>query len=71
MKAAVLYGPGDVRVEEVKDLVPGPGEIVVRTLAAFTCGTDRKVVKRGYHAKMLKPPCVFGHEAAGEVAAVW
>jgi len=70
MKAAVLYGPGDVRVEEVLDLVPGPGEIVVRTLAAFTCGTDRKVVKRGYHAKMLKPPCVFGHEAAGEITAV-
>ena len=70
MKAAVLYGPGDVRVEDVKDPVPGPGEMVVRTLAAFTCGTDRKVVKRGYHAKMLKPPCVFGHEAAGEVTAV-
>ncbi len=70
MKAAVLYGPGDVRVEEIEAPVPGPGEIVVRTLAAFTCGTDRKVVKRGYHAKMLKPPCVFGHEAAGEVAAV-
>jgi len=70
MKAAVLYGPGDVRVEEIEDRLPGPGEIVVRTLAAFTCGTDRKVVSRGYHAKMLKPPCVFGHEAAGEVAAV-
>jgi len=70
MRAAILYGPGDVRVEEIEDRVPGPGEIVVRTLAAFTCGTDRKVAKRGYHAKMLKPPCVFGHEAAGEVAAV-
>lgn len=70
MKAAVLYGPGDVRVEEVREPSPGPGEIVVRTLASFTCGTDRKVAKRGYHAKMLKPPCVFGHEAAGEVASV-
>ena len=70
MKAAVLYGPGDVRFEDVPDPVPGPGEIVVRTLAALTCGTDRKVVKRGYHARMLKPPCVFGHEAAGEVLAV-
>lgn len=70
MKAAVLYGPGDVRVEEIGELAPGPGEILVRTLAAFTCGTDRKVVKRGYHAKMLKPPCVFGHEAAGEITAV-
>lgn len=70
MKAAVLYGPGDVRFEEVPAPAPGPGEIVVRTLAALTCGTDRKVVKRGYHAKMLIPPCVFGHEAAGEVKAI-
>jgi L-iditol 2-dehydrogenase len=70
MKAAVLHGPGDVRFEEVPDPVPGPGEMVVRTLATLTCGTDRKVVKRGYHARMLKPPTLFGHEAAGEVMAV-
>ena len=70
MKAAVLHGSGDVRFEDVADPVPAKGEIVVRTLAALTCGTDLKVVRRGYHAKMLRPPCVFGHEAAGEVAAV-
>ena len=70
MKATVLYGPGDVRFEDAPDPVPGPGELVVRTLAALTCGTDLKVVRRGYHAKMLRPPSVFGHEAAGEVAAV-
>jgi L-iditol 2-dehydrogenase len=70
VKAAVLYGPGDVRFEDVPDPIAGPGEIVVRTLAAFTCGTDRKVAKRGYHDKMLRPPCLFGHEGAGEVAAV-
>lgn len=70
MKAAVLHGPGDVRFEDVPDPIPGPGEVVVRTLAAFTCGTDRKVVKRGYHDRMLQPPCLFGHEGAGEVAAV-
>lgn len=70
MKAAVLHGPGDVRYEDVPDPTPAPGEIVIRTLAALTCGTDLKVVRRGYHAKMLRPPSVFGHEAAGEVAAV-
>ncbi|MEO8362706.1 MAG: alcohol dehydrogenase catalytic domain-containing protein [Vicinamibacteria bacterium] len=70
MKAAVLHGPGDVRFEDVADPQPGPGEIVVHTRAALTCGTDLKVVRRGYHAKMLHPPCVFGHEAAGEVAAL-
>ena len=70
MKGAVLHGPGDVRYDDIEDPTPGPGEIVVRTLAAFSCGTDLKVVRRGYHAKMLTPPCVFGHEGAGEVAAI-
>jgi len=69
VKAAVLHGPGDVRFEDVPDPVPGPGEVVIRTLAALTCGTDLKVVRRGYHAKILRPPCIFGHEAAGVVAA--
>ena len=70
MKAAVLHGPSDVRYEEVQEPVAGPGELVLRTVATFSCGTDRKVVKRGYHARMLKPPCLFGHEAAGEVVEV-
>jgi len=38
--------------------------------AALTCGTDLKVYRRGYHAAMLKPPAVFGHEMAGVVAEV-
>jgi L-iditol 2-dehydrogenase len=38
--------------------------------AALTCGTDLKVYRRGYHARMLKPPMPFGHELAGTVAAV-
>jgi L-iditol 2-dehydrogenase len=70
VKAAVLHGPADVRYEDVADPEPGEGEIVLKTLAALTCGTDLKVVRRGYHARMLQPPCVFGHEAAGEVIAV-
>ncbi len=70
MLAAVLYGKEDLRVEQTP--VPGPatGEIVVRVRAALTCGTDLKVYRRGYHAKMLKPPIPFGHELAGEVASV-
>jgi L-iditol 2-dehydrogenase len=45
----------------------GTGEIVVRVHAALTCGTDLKVYRRGYHARMLKPPIPFGHELAGTV----
>ncbi len=70
MNAAVLYGKEDLRLEQVPIPQPGPGEIVVRVGAALTCGTDLKVYRRGYHAKMLKPPMPFGHELAGTIAAV-
>jgi L-iditol 2-dehydrogenase len=70
MLAAVLYGKEDLRLEAAPVPVPVPGEIVIRVRAALTCGTDLKVYRRGYHAKMLKPPIPFGHELAGEVASV-
>ena len=46
------------------------GEVRVRIEAALTCGTDLKVFNRGYHAKMIKPPAVFGHEFAGVISEV-
>lgn len=45
-----------------------PGEIRIRIEAALTCGTDLKVFKRGYHAKMIVPPAVFGHELSGVIS---
>lgn len=70
MKAAVLYGKEDIRMEEMPVPDPGHGELVVRVQAALTCGTDLKVYRRGYHARMLQPPILFGHEFAGHVAKV-
>ncbi|HUY81344.1 MAG TPA: zinc-binding dehydrogenase [Acidobacteriaceae bacterium] len=70
MTAAVLYGKEDVRIERVPVPVAGPGEIVVQVHAALTCGTDLKVYRRGYHARMLTPPVPFGHELAGTVHKV-
>jgi len=45
-------------------------EVLVRVRLALTDGTDLKVWKRGYHAKMIQPPAVFGHELVGEIVAV-
>ncbi len=70
MKAAVLHGREDVRIEAVEIPPLGPGELLLRTQAALTCGTDVKVWKRGYHARMLQPPALFGHELAGVVEEV-
>jgi L-iditol 2-dehydrogenase len=70
MQAAVLYGREDMRVEEVQSAKLKRGEVRVRIGAALTCGTDLKVFKRGYHATMIRPPAVFGHEVAGEICEI-
>lgn len=70
MKAAVLYGKEHVRVEEVPHTALRAGEVRVDIHAALTCGTDLKVFRRGYHARMIVPPSVFGHELAGVVSEV-
>lgn len=70
MKAAVLHGREDVRIEHVPVPEAGEGELVLRVGAALTCGTDLKVFRRGYHAKMIHPPALFGHEMAGTVEQV-
>ena len=70
MKAAVLYGKEDVRVEEIQPRPLEAGEVRIKIEAALTCGTDLKVFKRGYHAKMIVPPAVFGHELSGTIAEV-
>ncbi len=67
MKAAVLHGREDVRIQDVPVRALEPGEVRIRIEAALTCGTDLKVFKRGYHAKMIVPPAVFGHEFAGTI----
>jgi L-iditol 2-dehydrogenase len=70
MQAAVLHGRQDVRIEDVPVPRAAAGELIVRVGAALTCGTDLKVFRRGYHARMIVPPALFGHELAGTVVEV-
>lgn len=70
MLAAVLYGKEHVRVERVAIPKIEKGDVLVRVRAALTCGTDVKVFRRGYHARMIVPPALFGHELAGDIVAV-
>lgn len=67
MLAALLYGQEDLRLEEVTSPIPDVGEVVIQVATATTCGTDLKVWRRGGHARMLKPPTLFGHEVVGEI----
>jgi len=61
MRAAVLHGPDDLRVEDVDEPA---GEVVVEVRAATACGTDRKMLLRG-HPILGGYPARFGHETAG------
>src|SRR5438876_3718144 len=70
MKAAILYGKEHIKIEEVAPRALRPGEVRIDIQAALTCGTDLKVFKRGYHAKMIVPPAVFGHELAGVISEI-
>lgn len=72
MRAAVIHGPGDLRIERVADPAPGPGEVVIRTLAASICNATDVHIWEGLVGEELRPPYphVLGHERSGEVVAV-
>ena len=70
MTAAVLYGKEDVKIEKVPIPKVGPGEVLIKVQVALTCGTDLKVYARGYHARMIVPPALFGHELAGVIEEI-
>ena len=61
MRAAVLHGPDDLRVQEVEE---PEGEVIVEVRAASACGTDRKMLRHG-HRILGDYPARFGHETAG------
>ena len=68
MQGVVLHGKEDIRFEPVPVPGVGRGEVLVKVERASTCGTDLKVFHRGGHARMLRPPTLFGHEFSGTIA---
>jgi 2-desacetyl-2-hydroxyethyl bacteriochlorophyllide A dehydrogenase len=77
VKAALLYGGPDIRVEDVPLPEPGPGEVLVRVRAAGICGSDLHGYRRppgdvnraAQGASALRAR-QSGHELAGEIVAV-
>jgi L-iditol 2-dehydrogenase len=68
VKAAVVHGKGDLRIEEIADPPVPAGSIRVRVQACAICGTDIRIYRKGdYRAQY---PVVPGHEIAGVVEAV-
>jgi L-iditol 2-dehydrogenase len=67
MKAARLYAPGDLRIEDVPKPEPGPGDVLVQIEVALTDGTDLKTYRRGHPLLLREAPAPFGHEFCGIV----
>ena len=71
MKALVLHGIHDLRVEERPKPTPGRGQVLVRVRAVGVCGSDVHYYTHGRIGdQVLREPMIVGHEAAGEVAAL-
>ena len=68
MRGAVLYAPGDVRVEERQDpKILTPTDAIIRLSATCICGSDLWPY-RGLEA--VDGPAPMGHEYAGIVQEV-
>ena len=67
MKAAVLFAPGDLRVEEIDRPCAAPGEVLLRVARCGVCGSD---VPRLVGNAANRYPIVLGHEFSGLIEAV-
>ena len=65
MRALILHGPGDLRLEDVPDPVPGDGDVLLQVEVALTDGTDLKAYRRGHPVLLGELPSPFGHEVCG------
>jgi len=65
VRALILHGPGDLRLEDIPDPVPGDGEVLLQVEVALTDGTDLTAYRRGHPVLLGELPSPFGHEVCG------
>jgi len=71
MKAAVLFGKGDMRlVNNYPVPTPDASEVLVKVEACAICGTDPRIKAEGWPNHPPYGEFVFGHEYAGIIAAL-
>ena len=65
MKSAIYHGIRDLRIEEVPEPMPKPGQIKVKVKYCGICGSDLHEYLHG-----LFPQSPFGHEACGQIVEI-
>lgn len=68
MKAIVVHGAGDLRIEDRERIAPGPGDVLIRMTHGGICGSDLHYYKEGRVGSFaVSEPLVLGHEVVGRV----
>ena len=71
MRAIVIHQAKDLRIEEISDETPGPGEVLIELATGGICGSDLHYFNHGgFGAVRLKQPMILGHEVSGHVRAL-
>lgn len=69
MRALVIHGKEDLRIEEVPTPRPGEGQVLVRVAYAGICGSDLHYYYEGANgAFVVREPLIPGHELSATVA---
>src|SRR4051794_9297546 len=68
MRAYRLTGARHAEVVDVPRPEPGPGEVMLRVLAAGVCRTDLALLRSGGNGIVL--PVTLGHEVVGDVISL-
>ncbi|MBI5305668.1 MAG: alcohol dehydrogenase catalytic domain-containing protein [Chloroflexi bacterium] len=70
MRAAVLYGQNDLRVQDYPVPIPGPLEVLLKVYACAICGTDPRLIGHGWNPMPNYGIFIPGHEYSGQIVAV-
>jgi L-idonate 5-dehydrogenase len=71
MRAVVVHGAGDLRIDQRPDPQPAPGEVLVAMEWGGICGSDLASWRHGASGTaVLRHPLVLGHEVAGRIAGL-
>ncbi|MDR1519669.1 MAG: NAD(P)-dependent alcohol dehydrogenase [Planctomycetota bacterium] len=69
MLAALMVGPGEIRMVERDIPVPGPGQALIRLEYVGVCGSDLHILEKDWGGRITAPH-ILGHECAGVVAGL-
>ena len=71
MKSIVIHAAKDLRIENQKIELPGPGQVQIKLAVGGICGSDLHYYNHGgFGAIRLREPMVLGHEVSGHITAL-